>query len=74
MRSLTEAKAQELLADHLAAIRGIVQGGWNDYHSEYSEKSRLIHTSRTRASLVHDHQVARAQTYAFENQFNGVRS
>jgi len=52
-----------ILNKHLSAFYGVVGGAWQDYIS-YPIEKRIVHSPRSRASLVHDHMVYRAMKYA----------
>ena len=52
-----------ILGKHLPAFYRAVMGAWDDYRS-YPDEKRLIHSDRSRASLMHDHMVDRASKYA----------
>lgn len=60
---IDQTEAIVRLKRHLPALREIVVGGWNDYLTGYSEAQRVVHTSTTRANIVHDHQIDRASRY-----------
>lgn len=63
MPLIEQVDAIQFLQPHLFGIHGIVSGGWNDYMSCYPDVHRLIHSSITRASIVHDHIIDRASRY-----------
>jgi hypothetical protein len=71
MEILSEQEALYTLERHLTPFAGVMEGGWTDYRTLYSDKLRGIHTPTARAILVHDHQIERASRYA--DQAKGVR-
>jgi hypothetical protein len=58
------------LAPYLPALRRMVLQAANDY-AQYSAEQRKVHTTRSKASLIHDHFFSRAK--AFADQESGVR-
>lgn len=72
MALITESEAQKRLNDKFYDLWSIVNGGFEDYKS-YSEKNRLLHSSTTMATIIHDHQVARASSYAVKNGAFGTK-
>lgn len=69
MALIEQSQALKEIGFFMPALREIITGSWNDYNEDYSPKVRLIHNSTTRASILHDHQVARASRFAVENGF-----
>jgi len=63
MPLIEQTEAITRLQTHLPALREIVAGGWGDYVTGYSDTARVIHTTTTRANIVHDHQIERASRY-----------
>jgi hypothetical protein len=63
MALIESGEALSLLGRHLPAFYRCVDGAWTDYMS-YPIEKRIIHSERSRASLVHDHMVDRASQYA----------
>lgn len=68
MALIEQTEAIKFLNPHLGAIRNIVSGGWDDYINGYSDAHRTIHTSTTRASIVHDHIVERVSRYVLTEE------
>ena len=56
------------IAAELPIIHSCIQDGWKIYQQEYSERVKIAHSSRSRASLVHDHIVSLARQ-RFEPRF-----
>jgi len=73
MAFISEVEAQEQLGKTIDDIWNIVRSGYEDYVNLYDEKTRLLHCSTTRASIIHDHQVARASSYALEKSAFGTK-
>ncbi len=73
MALVSESEAREILGARINDLWSIVNGGWEDYEKYYSMKVRLLHCPVTRASIVHDHQVARAAAYAMKAQAFGAK-
>ena len=73
MAFISKAEVERLLADHINDIWEIVNGGYKDYVDSYDERHKLLHCPTTKASIIHDHQVARAATYAFKNSVFGTK-
>lgn len=69
MSLITKSQATNDLGSFLPLLRGIMIGSWSDYINDYPEKLRVIHCARTRANIVHDHQIERASKFAIENGF-----
>lgn len=69
MALIEREEAIDVLDGHLPAFYRVVSGAWEDYMS-YPIERRIIHSVRSRASLVHDHMIDRASRYA--TQENGV--
>jgi hypothetical protein len=63
MALIEQQTAILILEKHFPAFFGCVDGAWRDYLS-YPIDKRVVHSSRSRASLVHDHMVDRAAKYA----------
>jgi hypothetical protein len=55
--------AQVELSEYFDSLWGIVNEAWNDYQKETSAKSKIVFTSRSRASNVHDYMVWNARKY-----------
>jgi len=73
MAFISKAEVEKQLADQINDIWDIVNGGYSDYVDNYDDRHRLLHNPTTKASIIHDHQVARAATYAFKNSIFGTR-
>ena len=65
MSLIEREEALSILGGHLSAFYKVVNGAWDDYMS-YPIEKRVVHSGRSRASLVHDHMVDRASRYAVE--------
>lgn len=65
MALIEREEALSILSGHLDAFYQVVSGAWGDYMS-YPNEKRVVHSGRSRASLVHDHMVDRASRYAVE--------
>ena len=63
MALIEQQEAIQILEKHFSAFYGCVDGAWQDYVS-YPIEKRVVHSPRSRASLVHDHMVDRATKYA----------
>lgn len=63
MALMEQQEAITLLDGHFAAFYGVVEGAWQDYIT-YPIDKRIVHSVRSRASLVHDHMIDRATKYA----------
>jgi hypothetical protein len=63
MALIEQQDAISILEPHLPAFYNCIDGAWKDYIS-YPIEKRIVHTPRSRASLVHDHMVDRATKYA----------
>jgi hypothetical protein len=63
MALIEQHDAISILENHLSALYGVIDGAWSDYQS-YPIDKRIVHTPRSRASLVHDHMIDRAAKYA----------
>lgn len=72
MALIGESVAIKQLNDKFYDLWSIVNDGFEDYR-KYEEKNRLLHSASTMASIVHDHQVARASSYALKNAAFGTR-
>lgn len=72
MAQIEENQVKELLGEKIEDLWEIVNGGWSDYLKLYPDSAKLLHSSGTRASIVHDHQIARASQYALKNQVFGA--
>jgi len=61
---ISQRDAEAILAPHLDALRGFLEGGWADWH-EMVARSPELATSRatTRANIVYDRITARAEEY-----------
>ena len=69
MALIEREEAIAILGGHLPAFYRVVSGAWDDYMS-YPIDKRIVHSVRSRASLVHDHMIDRASRYA--TQESGV--
>jgi len=63
MALIGREEAIDALSKHLPAFYQVVMGAWNDYMS-YPIEKRIVHSPRSRASLIHDHMIDRATKYA----------
>ena len=63
MALIEQNDAIAILHGHMPAFYGVVDGAWQDYVS-YPIEKRIVHSPRSRASVVHDHMVDRAAKYA----------
>lgn len=66
MGLLEQHEAEELLGEHVVPLRQAVLAAWADYRDsgKYSDETRALHCSTTRANCVHDHIKARVSEYA----------
>ncbi len=60
MTRMLKADVQKLLGPYCETISKCIEQAWNDYLTEYSDKVKAIHTSRTKANIINDHMVSRA--------------
>jgi hypothetical protein len=67
---LSKTQAELVLGSNLKQIRDCVVGAFQKYRSDYSANA-LVHTARSRASIIHDHMIASARA-TFAND-KGVR-
>ena len=72
MALIGDLEVKRDLDDEFYDLWSIINDGFEDY-KKYSEKNRLLHSSSTMASIVHDHQVARASSYVLKNATFGTR-
>lgn len=63
MALIERDEALAILGEHLGPFYRFIDGAWDDY-GKYPLDLRIEHSARSRASLVHDHIVARATRYA----------
>lgn len=69
MSLVTQAIAHNALSSFLPDVRKIIAESWLDYMNLYPPELRVIHSARTRANILHDHQISKASTFAIENGF-----
>ena len=67
MALIEQQNAILILDKHLSAFYGCIEGAWGDYMS-YPVEKKVVHSARSRASLVHDHMIDRAAKYAARTQ------
>lgn len=67
MALIEQQDAISILDAHLPSIYSVVDGAWQDYMA-YPIDKRIVHSPRSRASLVHDHMLDRAAKYAAKEQ------
>jgi hypothetical protein len=60
---IEQEDAMNLVGRHFTPFYGFIDGAWQDYLT-YPIDKRIVHSLRSRASLVHDHMVDRATKYA----------
>jgi hypothetical protein len=66
MPKMPKPDAEALLGPHGPTLVECVRGSVADYFSEYPASVRVIHSRRTRANIIRDHMIHRAQI-AFAN-------
>jgi hypothetical protein len=59
---ISQTQAEKLLGPQLKRIRDCIVRAFQKWRSDYS-KNALVHTARSRASVIHDHMVAFAKEY-----------
>jgi hypothetical protein len=62
-RAISQEEAKRILEPHLAKLRDCVEKAWAEYQGAHYADVRHHHTTRSRASLIHDHIVAYARQY-----------
>ena len=67
MALIEQQDAILILDKHLPAFYGCIEGAWSDYMS-YPIEKKVVHSARSRASLVHDHIIDRTAKYAARTQ------
>ncbi|MDL2284499.1 hypothetical protein LJC19_05085 [Oxalobacter sp. OttesenSCG-928-P03] len=55
MKNTPQHVVIQKIAEDLPVIYSCIKDGWAIYQKEYPEHLKIAHTSRSRASLVHDH-------------------
>ncbi len=57
---ISQSQAEQILSPHLKRIRDCIVSAFQKYRSDYANVA-LVHTARSRASIIHDHMVAFAR-------------
>jgi hypothetical protein len=57
---ISKSQAEQILGSHLKRIRDCIVRAFQKYVSDYRSVA-LVHTSRSRASVIHDHMIANAR-------------
>jgi hypothetical protein len=60
MAAIEKHLALSMLKSELPLVYGAISGGWTAYLDQYPAAVKVVHTTRTRRSIVHDHIVDQA--------------